>query len=525
MINNSKQENTATAESRIQNSVKNISYGIIITVLTTLLSFISRTVFIKTLGAINLSLNGLFTEVISMMSLAELGIGMAIIYNLYKPIADKNYTKISQLMTLYKNAYNLIAIFTIFIGFLIVPFIKYLITDVNFSSMYINIVFILFFTRTACSYIYSYKTALLNADQKQYIVSLVNFFVQLLTTIIAIIILYLTKNFILYLCLMIFSTLLSNILISFYVDKNYSNINYNSKMEKSEKKKIFSNIKNIFIKRVSGQITTSTDNILISTLVSTIQVGLYSNYNMLFSVVRTLKSQLTRGLTASIGNLSVTENIEKNITILEQLTFMFFSFSIVMCAGLMTLSSQFISIWLGPKYIMADTIIFVALINLFIEICCEPLWQYLEVSGLFKQDRNIAILGSSINLIISIVLGIYIGIVGIFIGTICSQTIQLILKTHLLFKYKFSKKSTTYFLLLGKMAIAYALLFMVISFICHKTFFDNIFIEFLAKGIFSIIISTGIILLLFFKTKEFRYTIEFIKSVFDKIIMRRKLNV
>lgn len=152
-------------KSRLQNSVRNVSVGMLVTVINTVVSFVTRTALIKTLGTEVLGLNGLFTEVISMLSLAELGVGVAIIYSLYKPISENDEKKISQLMGLYRTAYNAICFATLFLGLIILPFIDKLITDIDFPLSYIRLVFFLFVIKTATTYLFSYKTALLNADQ------------------------------------------------------------------------------------------------------------------------------------------------------------------------------------------------------------------------------------------------------------------------------------------------------------------------------------------------------------------------
>ena len=177
------------------------------------------------------------------------------------------------------------------------PFIHLLITDIDYPLIYIRFIFFLFVINTSCSYLFSYKTALLNADQKQYIVSIYTALIKLLFSGIIIALLIITKNYILFLVINIFQVFPHN-------SRNYSDYrhilkptNSQQQLEKCERKEVFENIKNIFIKKLSGVITTSTDNILISTLVSTIQVGYYSNYVMLFSPIKIFRSQLTNSIT------------------------------------------------------------------------------------------------------------------------------------------------------------------------------------------------------------------------------------
>ena len=350
--------------SRIYHSIKNISYGVISTGINTFISFISRTIFVKILGAEYLGLNGLFTEVIAMLSLAELGVGMAIVYNLYEPLHNQNQKRICQLMCLYKTAYTLISCVTFFAGMALLPVIDRLVTDVDFSVNYIRFVFMLFVIRTSSSYLFSYKTSLLNADQKQYIVSFVNMAVKSVITIASIILLLISQNYIVYLSVLILQNLIANIIISKYVDMHYPYLDYHLKMEKDERNAVFDNIKNIFMKRVSGVITESTDNILISKLVSTVQAGYYSNYVMVLTAFKMLKNQLTSGMAASIGDLYVSEDGDYSENILRKLTYVYFCFSCISCISLFSVINLFIFIWLGKEYVMDEIAVYIVIFNL-----------------------------------------------------------------------------------------------------------------------------------------------------------------
>lgn len=498
--------------SRTTKSLKNIKVGLIVSALNVLFSFFTRTVFVKTLGEGALGLNGLFSEIIAVISLAELGVGMAIVYYLYKPIHDHDEKKINELMSLYKKNYNFIALTIFSIGVLLTLIVHFFISDLKYPLYYIRIVFFIFVLQTSSSYLFSYKASLLNADQKNFIVSLINCVVNIIFSILLILLLIFTHNFIAYLILKIFQSLASNIWISFYVDKHYTFLTYNEKLSKDEQSAIFKNIKNIFIKRVSGVVTSSTDNILISTLVSTVQVGLYSNYLMIFKIVRLIRQQLTQGLAASIGDLTVNDSNQRKIIVLRNLTFVYFVFGNVVCSILSTVSSKFITFWIGSSYVMKNSIVYLAVLNLFIEVCCDPLWQFLEVSGLFNTDKNIAIIGSLTNLIVSILLGIPCGIIGIFIGTVCTQVIQLILKTILIYKKNFQSSYIGYFLLWIKIFCCYILSSAVASFFVRYFIKGTGIFSILFAAICSFLFSIILVILFFYKNDEFKFIVNFIKK-------------
>ncbi len=506
------------SKSRIYNSKKNISYGLIVTVINILVSFVSRTFFVKYLGPEFLGLNGLFVEVVTMLSLAELGVGMAINYSLYKPIHENDYPKINQLMSLFKKTYDLIALVVFVLGLCLLPFIHLIVKGTYFSHSYIRLVFILFVVNTSVSYLFSYNTSFVTADQKQYVVSVATAVMKLVFTIFMVLVLILTQNYILYLILVILLTVITNIIITCYVRKKYPFIDYKSNLPEEERKKVFGDIKNIFVKRVSGVVTSSTTNILISTLVNTIQVGLYSNYTMFFSMVRTLNKQFSNGIKASIGDLTVSENSEKCIQVLRNLTFLFFSFSFIICSLLYSLCGDFITIWLGKDYLLTEIVVFISIVNLFIEICCEPLWQYLEVSGLFRQDRNIAILGSTVNLAIAIILGLKIGMAGIFLGTLFSQIIQMVLKSMLLFNHLFSSSSKRFVFFMMKMFLLFIIILLACHFINRLMESYQVQVAFIIKAIITITISFTLYVITFRKSSEYVYT----KSMIISEIKKRK---
>lgn len=503
--------------SRTNNSIRNTSYGFLVTLVNTILSFITRTFFIKYIGIDFLGLNGLFTEVIAVISLAEMGVGMAIVYSLYKPLNENDHEKISQLMSLYKKAYNCIAIVTFVIGLCICPFVRYIVKDVDFPDFYIMIVFMMFVIRTSSSYLFSYKTSLLSADQKQYKVSLINVFVNLLFTILIIASFYLCKNYFLYLSLLIVQSLTQNLIISRLVDHLYPYLDLNKQLSKDERKEVFSNIRNIFIKKVSWIVTSSTDNILISTLVSTVQVGYYSNYMILFKLVRTIKNQLGSGFQASLGNLTVNAHPEKCINVLFQLTFINTFLGILLTSGLLAISSLFITIWLGEQYVISSAIITIAIFNIYIELCFDPLWQNLEVSGLFKQDRNIALLGTTINLLVSIILGAKLGMGGILMGTTCTLILQLILKTRLLFKHKFNSSASGYYFFIFKIICCFGIVLLSQILVLRIISSGNLFVDFLLKGLLSLVLSIGCFYVMFRRSPEWGST----KVLLNKYIFNR----
>ena len=506
---------------RTKKSIQNIFFALIAQFCTTLCAFVIRTALIKILGNQVVSLNGLFTEVIAMLSLAEMGVGSAIVYNLYKPLADKDYHKVSQLMNLFEKAYRIIAGASFLIGCLLIPWIHYLVNEIDYSDNYIRLVYFLFVVQTSVSYLFAYKISLLNADQKKYINSIVNTLVRVLSTGVLLLVLELTNDYIVFLGFNIFFTILSNFITSLIVDKNYTYLSKREILPKEERLKVFTNIKDIFIKTISSKITNSTDNILISTLVGTLQVGYYSNYAMFFNVVRQLEAQFGAGIAGSVGDLLTGTNHKHSIEVLKRLTFIFYLCASCGMVCLYSVLSPFITLWLGGEYILDGYIVAISCYVVFFEFAKLPLWRYLEVSGLFKQDRNISILGSVINLFVSIILGLRVGIAGIFIGTLFTFIIQLVLKIRLLYRDFFHESPRDYYFYWIKLSILMIIQMFVVNIVLQKLNISNLYLKVILFGLIGGMAAVISNILVFMSTPEFRYTIGLIRSGVQKLRIRK----
>ena len=490
---------------RTEKSIRNIVYGEVNVILTVLLSMVTRTALVRILGLSAVSLNGLFTEVIAVLSLAELGVGSAITYNLYKPLAGQDEQKLTQLMWFYKSAYRLIAGFILAAGLCFLPFVSCLIRNAEYDMGYLRLVYVIFLLKTVSSYFFSYKRTLLDADQKMYLISAANTLFRFITVASNLAVLMLTHNFIAYLLSDVGVTLANNVAIAHIADRQYPFLKKRDRLPTEEKKKIFANMKHIFIGTLSGKITNSTDNILISVLVGPLQVGLYSNYSLIISNVRKILLLIPDAAAGSIGNLAVSESRERCHQVLCRMTFIIYLVTTFCSACILCMSDPFVEILFGRKYLMDDILQYSFVVNFFYFVVREPLWRMMMVSGLFAKDKNISILGSSINLVVSIVLGLKWGILGIMLGTTCTLIIQIILKTRLLYREFLYLDAAHYQWLLIKIsAAAFAGLY-ISKLLCHMMIpaspYGRLWVYFMV----ACIVSVSLNVVLFYRTEEFIY--------------------
>ena len=503
--------------SRTKNSIKNIKYSIVGQVLTLLANFVTRMFFVRSLNAEYLGLNGLFSNILSILSLAELGVGAAIVYSMYKPLAEKDEIKLKALMNLYKQAYISIGIFILVIGTILTPLLQYFIKDMP-NIPHIKFIYIMYVVNSGFSYFFSYKRSFLIADQKKYIESFYQYSFYLLRNILQVLILIFTKNFLLYLGIQILITLIENIVISREVDKLYPFLKEknNVKLEQKEKNNIFNNVKAMMCHKLGGVIVLGTDNLLISKFVGILEVGLYSNYLLITTALNQVFGMFFQSMTASIGNLGATENKEKNKFVfdcVDLLGFWIYGFAAI-C--LIILFNPFINLWLGEEYLFSMIIVILVVINFYLTGRRQSVLTYKDALGLFWYDRYKPLFESVINLIFSLFLVNLIGIQGVILGTIISTlTTCFWIEPYVLYKYGFKSSIKVYFI---KYVIWTVIMLFVgsITWIISNLFSNYTLLGFIGKMLVCAIIPNILFLIIFWRTKEFQY----LAGIFKKVIKR-----
>lgn len=494
------------SETRTQKSLRNAKWGIALQLVTMLTSLAVRTLFIRCLGVALNGLNGLMTEVVAILSMAEMGFGTAIIYHLYKPLAAGDNDAVNRLMGLYRKAYRVIACVLVGIGLALLPFVPAIVTGVDLSDHYIRCVFALFIVQTASSYLFSYKRSLFNADQKNYVVTLFTIVFNILTAIAAIVTMLISRAYIPFLISQIVMTIAGNAAISIYADRKYPFLKEKAlPVDKEERKSVLSSIRHLFVGLVSGKITNSTDNVLISVLVSTYQIGLYSNYALVQNAVMGLFRKVSSGMVGSMGNLYVTASHARAETAFRRMEFVFGAAGLASALVMYAVLTPFVRVWLGAEYLLSDGVMLVLMINQFLFIAREPLWHMSTASGLFSIDKYVSIFGSVVNLIVSVVLGRLMGMVGIFIGTTCTLVIQIVLKEWFLYKRRLEinpwKALGAWGLRAALLAVGMALIRQLFPLITMENALLDLVVKLAASGALSIVM----LLLVYMRTKEFAY--------------------
>ncbi len=511
-------------KSRTNNVIINIIGGVGGQIFTSILSFVCRTYFVKLLGATYLGVNGLFANILSLLSLAELGIGPAIVFSMYKPIKDNDEEHIARLMNFYKTAYRIIAGIVTVCGLILLPFLPHFIKDTS-GIENLRLIFILILANTSVSYLFAYKGSMLNADQKGYICVIFRNVFAVIQNVVQILVLIWTGNFILYLIVQIVTTFLANLIQALYVDKKYSFlIKYKRlKLGKNDQKGIMKDVKGMMMHKVGGFVLNGTDNLVISKFVGVIAVGIYSNYLMIINLIKTYVTQLTGATSASVGNLVASESRENAYSVFKSLHFIYAWVYAFCFICFWVIFQPFVSWWLGGEYLLDEVTLFIVLFNFFLNGLQECINTFTTATGLFWETRKKPIFECIINIGVSLVLAYFIGLPGVFLGTLASFLTTFWINPQIVFKEYFKKSSLRYFLKFAIYTVFTVGFALGLNAICGLFLKEISVWNIIIRIGFCIVLPNGAWVLVFFRTNEFKYCINITKNIFRKF--KRKRNV
>lgn len=427
---------------------KNLLIGSGTQVIFLLLSFVNRTVFIYFLGKEYLGLDALFTNILMVLSFAELGIGNAIIFSLYRSMVDKNKARIKAIMALYAKAYRIIGLTVFIVGLLIMPFLNLFIKNPPNIPENLYIIYFLFLLNTAISYMLSYKKAVFSADQKEYVINVsqqIFFFIQ---SAIQLGYLYVTHDYIGFVLIQVIGTFGLNVFLSLYANKKYTFLKGKTteKLAKSEVKTIFQNVKALAMYKFGSIIMNGTDSIIIAAFLGLGIVGIYSNYLLIIAAVVTVLSRALNSITGSIGHLNTSDDTAKKEQVFKQLFFIVSWIYFVLAILLFNIINPFISLWIGDSFLLGTGTVLAIVASFYVNGMQFASYTYRTTMGLFRQGRYVPIAMAVLNIILSIIGAIYFGLIGIIIATIISRLVTTtIIDPYLVYRFGFQKKVRSYF--------------------------------------------------------------------------------
>ncbi|WP_419725263.1 lipopolysaccharide biosynthesis protein [Terrisporobacter petrolearius] len=500
---------------RVQNSIKNIIFSLSNNIVTSVLGFISRTIFIYTLGKSYLGISALLQNVFGLLAISELGISTAIGFSLYKPLAENNKRLISTLMTIYKKAYRIIAILILSLGIVLYNYLDFFV-DPSQQPKEIFYIYFMYLLNIVIGYFLSYKTTLISSDQKAYELVPIQIKINIGTLLLQISYLLIFKEYLGYLAIQILSSIIINFIQNRFITSKYSDIDFKSmnRLPEHEKKTITKNIFGLMIAKLGDFCVNSTDNLIISKFVDLGAVAIYSNYILLRNLVNGYIGILFGSITAGFGNLVAEGNEKKSLEVFNVLFFVSFIVYSFESVSFICLLNPFIEdLWVGSEYIFPFNIVLAIVINNYLTGLRMPIITMKSAAGIYLEDAWVPFGFAIINLGVSIILGKYLGVLGVIIGSIIGSLCTADwYRPIVIFKKVFKVSSWSYF----KNYIKYIVLgggyMMTAAYICNLIVCSNVLVSFTIKCLVCIVLPNMITVILFHNTNEFKYLYNIIKN-------------
>lgn len=500
--------------SRIKNSMRNILGAMVNKFVAIVFPFVIRTILIYKLGAEYAGLNSLFTSVLQILSLSELGIGSAIVFSMYKPIAEEDYDMVGALLNLYRKFYLVVGCFMLAVGLVLLPFLPHLINGNYPNDINLYVLYLVYLSNTILSYfLYAYKSSLLNAFQRNDIENNIATIVNVGMYLVQILVLLAFENYYIYVIWLPISTIVINVIRSVITDKKFSQVKCQGNVDKETKTGIYKRVGALIGHQLSGTVNCSLDNIVVSAFLGLFTVAQYGNYYYIVSALSGMMQVVFNGLTASIGNSIITESKEKNLK--DFYVVQYINAWIVgwMSTCMLCLYQDFMVLWVGEKYLFSFDIVVLFVIYFYSWQIRRTVLTYKNACGMWWADKLKPYVSVISNVILNFTLVQVCGVYGVLISTIISYVvIEAPWETHVLFKEYFRNEEKIYW----KKMCFFSLLWIVnISLtykICSCFSLEGILTIFI-KGMMCCAIPNIIWVFVTFKSKEFNRTLSIIRSV------------
>lgn len=501
---------------RVKYAARNILFGYLSNIITGVMGIALQKIFIIKLGETLLGVNSTYSSVLSVLSLAELGIGTAINFSLYAPVARGDKEKIKSYMLFYKKAYRLIALVVAIVGIALVPFLKYIIKDpvgIENQQDLINF-YLIFLFNTVSSYFVAYKYSLPNAEQKNYIQSNILTITKIATVLIQILILLTTSNFYFYLLSAAVIELVQKIFANMYLNYKYPYLKEKNvrKLSKEETDDIKRKTGALVCHKVGDAARLQTDTIIISSFINVTMSGFVDNYNKVINLVANFVNVIFNSVISSFGNLIATESKEKQYDMF--LVYRFFAswiygFSAV---GFYMLLTPLITFIFGERFALSGTVIGAILIDYYFKGERVVLSNYKTAAGVFEQDKFLPLIQGAVNLVLSVFLVRKIGLTGIYIGTIISGLIANIVRPAIIYRVCFERKVNGYFYDAFKY-IGVSLLGLLLCMAAGNWILSSVtLVSMFFMAVTVTLIYNGIFLVFFCRSREFGYLYEILRK-------------
>ena len=520
-------ENNMTSEKLIldktKNAKKGIISGVVNKVITLLIPFVVRTIFIRVIGIEYAGLNSLFTSILQVLNLAELGFASAVVYSMYKPIAERDDSTICALLNFYRRVYKIVGLVVLGAGILVLPFIKNFINGNPPEDINLYVVYLVFLFNTSISYLlYGYKTSLLNAYQRTDVINNISSITTLGLNVAHIVVLLLVPNYYLYIVFLPVFTIINNLIVSHTVDKMYPQYSCRGSISDELRKDIWKKIAGLAIHKVCAMSRDMFSSIFISAFLSLAVVGIYNNYFMIMNALTGLMLIVVNSINGAIGNTVATVSVEENYKILQKFNCMFMWISTIVAVCLFATYQPFMQLWMGKEYMFEINTVILLTLYFYVLRMGDIRSIWVNAVGLFWEIRWRAILEATLNLVLGYIFIKLWGVNGLLIGTLTSLFfINFIYSSSITFKYYFGYSRLSYYYLTQLLHLIILVLSCCVVFYICKTveesfFIKNLWLIMIERMIISFIVSNFILFVFLNGTKDYKLAVEWIKAHSNK---------
>ena len=511
-------------DSRTKNAKRNIIFGIVNKLVHMVFPFAVRSIIIQVLGTEYLGLSSLFTSVLQVLNLAELGISGAITYNMYKPIAEGDAKTVCALLNLYKKIYRIIGLFILIVGLIIMPFLHNFIEGGVPNNINIYILYVLYLFNTVSTYfLFAYKSALINACQRNDIVSNIHTAVSVIQFLAQILVLLAFENYYLFVIVQCVTSMINNVLVAYIAKLRYPQYKCLGVVSKEQKEDIKKRVTGLMVYKICAATRNSLDSIFISSMIGLTAVAIYSNYYTIMSAITGVMGMLTSSIIATVGNSIVTESEEKNYQDMTKFDFIYMWFSGWLTVFLLCLYQPLMKLWMGEENMFPFSTVILFCIYFYALKMGDVRALYSDAKGLWYENRFRTIIESVANVILNLVLGYLFGVPGIIVATLISLvTIGYGYSAQILFKHYFKhEKVSKYFLRHVLYAFVTIIVGTVTYFACTLVRLDGLW-NMVAKAAICVSLPNLIYLLIYRNSNIYKEATKFLKKLLPKKLQKTK---
>ena len=507
-----------TKTRRTGKALKNVKYGMISQFIKIAITFVTRTFFIHVLGQKILGVNSLFTNIISMLSLAELGISSAVGYSLYSPLSKNDKKTISAIMSFFRKAYGLIAIIVLVLGLCLIPFLPVIIKEYQAIDNAL-LIYLLFLVNVVITYLISYKEVLITADQRASEILKIQIISDVIANVVLLLMLLVSQNYILYLMAQIVMQIIYRGVVNRYITKKYNDIDFytDEKIEKKELSTLKTNIKALFLHKIGDYCVNSTDNIIISAFISIGAVAVYTNYLTIITMLISVTTLIFNSLVSSFGNVIVTENKDYQYAAYKKLDFVGFIIYAFCTIALFNLMTPFIELWAGESYVMNFWVVILMIFNFYLVGMRVIANTIKQSAGIYKEDRYTPLVQALVNLAVSIILVQQIGVLGVVIGTVVSSIVlPSWQRPYLIYKNVFNKSMSEYI----KRHLLYVFIVIVLAVISYFALgaitVNSLVTKLIIYGIFTVVLFAIAIIAVYHNSDDYKNMVKMLRRKNEK---------